>query len=115
MFYSVGCPNPFQRYESTLRVYNLSHSDVREFPISGQLGFLTAENECKYHCLSVGNCAGVTYTEEDGIPKCIGFFITATSYDFRGVASHSYFEKVWCVVSSRPVLPTPPPIEDGKC
>ena len=75
---------------------------------------MTSENECKFHCLARGKCAGVTYSEEGGIPLCVVHYMVATSYDLRISTGHNYFEKVWCVMSSFPVMPTPPPIENGK-
>lgn len=87
---------------------------AKEFVLDRELGFLTPENECKYHCLSLGSCAGVTYSEQNGEPKCTGFFAHSISYDFRGSEFHTYFEKLWCVASGKPILPTPPPLQDGK-
>ena len=55
-FCSVGCPSPFRKFHGTTRINNTD--DAREFQLSPQLGFTTPEDECKYHCLSIGTCSG---------------------------------------------------------
>ena len=58
--------------------------------------------------------AGVTFSMQNNVPVCVGFFSRAYASEYRVSEFHSYFEKLWCIYDSEPVQLTPPQVHKGE-
>ncbi|CAH1774508.1 unnamed protein product [Owenia fusiformis] len=86
----LGCPDPFSSYKNVKRQLSTRHS----LPLTGYLGFLTPEDECKFHCLSVGTCAAAMYDRAKQV--CLGFTSQAKQDEKRSDVCCEYWEKQCC-------------------
>jgi len=92
--YDKGCPGPFLKYTDTGRIPSNMSFPVTLRGSKHAQGVSSLEEECKFRCLTLGACRGVSFSMANGVAACLVYLERPKRSEMVSNTSTNYFWKL---------------------